>query len=101
MVGIYGCAAGIMPSESLIREDITAECIHTRVLHTSLVRTLDHAAHAPPMTEMTLCLDSEPTVFENYVQDLYIDDQMIELSLWDTAGALFMLQVRTSRNSLL
>ncbi|KAH8116428.1 small GTPase superfamily [Phellopilus nigrolimitatus] len=28
----------------------------------------------------------EPTVFENYVQDLWVDDQLIELSLWDTAG---------------
>jgi GTPase SAR1 family protein len=30
---------------------------------------------------------SEPTVFENYVHDLYVDDQAVELSLWDTAGA--------------
>lgn len=29
---------------------------------------------------------SEPTVFENYVHDLYVDEQLIELSLWDTAG---------------
>lgn len=29
---------------------------------------------------------SEPTVFENYVQDLYVDEQLVELSLWDTAG---------------
>ncbi|KAJ7065189.1 GTP-binding protein Rho3 [Mycena amicta] len=28
----------------------------------------------------------EPTVFENYVHDLYVDDQQVELSLWDTAG---------------
>ncbi|KAK7031407.1 GTP-binding protein Rho3 [Favolaschia claudopus] len=28
----------------------------------------------------------EPTVFENYVHDIYVDDQLIELSLWDTAG---------------
>jgi len=28
----------------------------------------------------------EPTVFENYVQDLVVDDQLVELSLWDTAG---------------
>jgi len=28
----------------------------------------------------------EPTVFENYVHDIHVDDQMIELSLWDTAG---------------
>ncbi|CAE6426254.1 unnamed protein product [Rhizoctonia solani] len=28
----------------------------------------------------------EPTVFENYVQDIKVDDQLVELSLWDTAG---------------
>ena len=29
---------------------------------------------------------SEPTVFENYVHDIWVDDQLVELSLWDTAG---------------
>ncbi|EJU03901.1 hypothetical protein DACRYDRAFT_65013 [Dacryopinax primogenitus] len=28
----------------------------------------------------------EPTVFENYVHDLVVDDTQVELSLWDTAG---------------
>jgi GTPase SAR1 family protein len=28
----------------------------------------------------------EPTVFENYVQQLTIDGQEVQLSLWDTAG---------------
>lgn len=28
----------------------------------------------------------EPTVFENYVHDIQVDDQLVELSLWDTAG---------------
>ncbi|KAF1982880.1 rho3 protein-like protein [Aulographum hederae CBS 113979] len=28
----------------------------------------------------------EPTVFENYVHDIFIDSTHIELSLWDTAG---------------
>ena len=27
-----------------------------------------------------------PTVFENYVADIEIDGQQIELALWDTAG---------------
>ena len=31
---------------------------------------------------------SEPTVFENYVHDIFVDEQMVELSLWDTAGML-------------
>lgn len=28
----------------------------------------------------------DPTVFENHVHDLWVDDQQVELSLWDTAG---------------
>ncbi|KAH9479628.1 GTP-binding protein Rho3 [Psilocybe cubensis] len=28
----------------------------------------------------------EPTVFENYVHDIYVDEQVVELSLWDTAA---------------
>ncbi|ORY96608.1 small GTPase superfamily [Syncephalastrum racemosum] len=28
----------------------------------------------------------EPTVFENYVQEVMVDGQEVELSLWDTAG---------------
>ncbi|RSH92402.1 Rho GTPase [Saitozyma podzolica] len=28
----------------------------------------------------------EPTVFENYVELLQVDDQAVEMSLWDTAG---------------
>lgn len=30
--------------------------------------------------------NSEPTVFENYVHDIFIDGTHVELSLWDTAG---------------
>ena len=41
---------------------------------------------------------SEPTVFENYVHDLYIDDQLIELALWDTAGtSVVLLSTRIMR----
>jgi Rho family protein len=28
----------------------------------------------------------EPTVFENYVHDIFVDNKSIKLSLWDTAG---------------
>ncbi|KAL6948699.1 Rho GTPase [Hanseniaspora vineae] len=28
----------------------------------------------------------EPTVFENYIHDIFVDNQQITLSLWDTAG---------------
>ncbi|KAJ2994086.1 hypothetical protein HDV02_001863 [Globomyces sp. JEL0801] len=27
-----------------------------------------------------------PTVFENYVSDIYVDGTAVELALWDTAG---------------
>ena len=27
-----------------------------------------------------------PTVFQNFVKDIKIDDRMIELALWDTSG---------------
>jgi GTPase SAR1 family protein len=40
---------------------------------------------APPIDRNDVT--SEPTVFENYVHDLYVDGQSVELSLWDTAGA--------------
>ena len=30
-------------------------------------------------------------VFENYVEMMHVDDQMIELSLWDTAGTACLL----------
>jgi len=51
-------------------------------------------------------LHSEPTVFENYVHDLYVDEQLVELSLWDTAGTPVTLQLSmpcavTSNRSLL
>lgn len=45
---------------------------------------------------------SEPTVFENYVHDMYVDDQQVELSLWDTAGAcLVPLRAKFSLKTLL
>ncbi|EPY50791.1 rho family GTPase Rho3 [Schizosaccharomyces cryophilus OY26] len=28
----------------------------------------------------------EPTIFENYIHDIFVDGNSIELSLWDTAG---------------
>ncbi|GMM38826.1 Rho family GTPase [Saccharomycopsis crataegensis] len=28
----------------------------------------------------------EPTVFENYVHDIFVDNKAVQLSLWDTAG---------------
>jgi len=28
----------------------------------------------------------EPTIFENHAHDVHVDDQIVELALWDTAG---------------
>ncbi|KAG8887547.1 Rho GTPase [Tulasnella sp. 332] len=40
----------------------------------------------------------EPTVFENYVHDIVVDDQTVELSLWDTAGADDIIGVQPQRS---
>lgn len=40
------------------------------------------------MNHINACIRSEPTVFENYVHDIYVEDQLVELSLWDTAGTV-------------
>ena len=55
------------------------------------------------MSSITLCVlyvphrcFSEPTVFENYVHDIYVDDALVELSLWDTAGTTTACQERVS-----
>lgn len=37
---------------------------------------------------------SEPTVFENYVQDIQVDDDYVEMSLWDTAGSRHVARTR-------
>ena len=37
-------------------------------------------------------------MFENYVQDITVEDQVVELSLWDTAG---MSRLHHSKNSVI
>lgn len=34
-----------------------------------------------------------PTVFENYTACLELDDQRVELSLWDTSGKIKMMKM--------
>jgi len=43
---------------------------------------------------------SEPTVFENYVHDIYVDDNLVELSLWDTAGECIIKMKLFANSSL-
>lgn len=72
-----------------IRQDVITECLHTRILHSSLVsRTPALKCGADDNIRVSF---SEPTVFENYVHDLYVDEQLVELSLWDTAGTRFYM----------
>ena len=71
-------------SDICARQDVITKCVYTRFLHPSLV-SLPELSHAVVL-KITPVQHSEPTVFENYVHDLYVDDQLVELSLWDTAG---------------
>lgn len=45
-----------------------------------------HTKTRPRSLQYILTPNSEPTVFENYVHDIFIDNVHVELSLWDTAG---------------
>jgi len=38
------------------------------------------------LPEVSSLRSTNPQFFENYVHDLHVDDQLVELSLWDTAG---------------
>lgn len=89
-----------------MRQDIAFERLYKRIFPTSVVRTSpSRVAHSPHLAQAWLTLNqlrpspfpvsplsalrthSEPTVFENYVETLELDSgEVIELSLWDTAG---------------
>lgn len=78
------CLVGWLTGTSC-RQDFAVERLHARFLHTSIV--CEHIKLRTLSLEADRC-DSEPTVFENYVHDLYVDDTLVELSLWDTAGTV-------------
>lgn len=80
------------------RKDLSSQRLHARFLHPGLVRaTFPTSIHPIPHRSF---LSSEPTVFENYVHDLYVDDdQLVELSLWDTAGQYPLPQTRLAKNN--
>ena len=65
-----------------MRQDISPQCLHARLLPNGLVRQRPEIQSS---AGSNTCL-SEPTVFENYVHDIFIDNTHVELSLWDTAG---------------
>ena len=67
-----------------LRKDIAAKRLHQRLLPYSLVSTRQSHLNSPSHTNISTF--SEPTVFENYVHDIFIDNTHVELSLWDTAG---------------
>lgn len=73
-----------------MRQDIITERLHPRLFPYSIVSRIPKSAplRAPfnnPHSNIHP-LKSEPTVFENYVHDIFIDNTHVELSLWDTAG---------------
>lgn len=83
-------------------QDITAQRFHERVRAPAVYDDVTGSlisydpGTSPPCSKshcflgLTSGVDpvrySEPTVFENYVHDIYIDNTHVELSLWDTAG---------------
>jgi Rho family protein len=67
-----------------LRKDIAAKRLHQRLLPNSLVST--RQSHLNSLSLANTSTSSEPTVFENYVHDIFIDNTHVELSLWDTAG---------------
>jgi GTPase SAR1 family protein len=90
---LYHCGFKRELSAFLSRQNIIAERLYEGLLYTSLVRHL--VFHIDNF--LIACPPSEPTVFENYVHDIYVDDQLVELSLWDTAGALVKNSARYAR----
>lgn len=66
-------------------QDFSSECLHKRLLSNCLVRPVSDRPRSCTLTDHDLP-PSEPTVFENYVHDIFIDNVHVELSLWDTAG---------------
>jgi small GTP-binding protein len=67
-----------------LRQDIAAKRLYQRLFSYSIVsvQLFSSTAIQQPNTPFS----SEPTVFENYVHDIFIDNTHVELSLWDTAG---------------
>jgi GTPase SAR1 family protein len=66
------------------RQNVTAQRFHQGLLYPSIVSAKWTDYRTPSHSELHISY-SEPTVFENYVHDIYVDDQIVELSLWDTA----------------
>ena len=65
---------------------LQTQCLHSWILYTNIVR--HDCCRVFCVLWALMPAGSEPTVFENYVHDIHVDDQLVELSLWDTAGEL-------------
>ncbi|KAJ9092741.1 hypothetical protein QFC20_007275 [Naganishia adeliensis] len=55
-------------------------------LHLPALPSSQQALTLPSLGVDFFPTDYEPTVFENYVETLTVDGQVVDLSLWDTAG---------------
>ncbi len=69
-----------------MRKDFTFKCIYKRLFSSGT--TIENII----ILQCSCCLLTknvkvyEPTVFENYIQDVVVDGKTIQLSIWDTAG---------------
>lgn len=74
-------------------KDESVECLYPRLLSCRLTHCLSlrlvlsrGADSLGKQTNGSKKTVYEPTVFENYVHDIFVDNIHMELSLWDTAG---------------
>jgi GTPase SAR1 family protein len=69
-----------------MRQDQFTQCLHARLLsgRSWLLRASRNSIGR--LIDMCGQTVYEPTVFENYVHDIFVDNIHMELSLWDTAG---------------
>jgi Rho family protein len=66
-----------------MRQNLPTQRLHKRLLPYRIVCRRPARRNRGTTSDV---FDSEPTVFENYVHDIFIDNVHVELSLWDTAG---------------
>lgn len=66
-----------------MRKNLALECVYERLLSSgNKIKESDRVTFVTKVIKQVY----EPTVFENYIQDVVVDGKTIELSIWDTAG---------------